>query len=269
MLDQVEITDSGRTSQSSQPKLPMLEYDSARQEKLTHRLFTYPAKFHPPVARALIGRFSRAGELILDPFCGSGTILVEARAQGRNAIGLDWDPIAVFISNIKSHSFNIRRLRADADRLMVSLDTEERAEEEYTERQWQDLTEEEYTRQVKSGSLWIPEIPNLHHWFRKYVTIDMAKIFGAIEKANCPKTHKDFMRLCFCSMIRACSNADPVPVSGARGNIPHERQGAARQTNKSIQNLPAYREEFPQGVPKFRTRKSAKYNCHSEARRCH
>ena len=165
----------------------MLEFDSTRQEKFTHQLFRYPAKFHPPVARVLIERFSSPGELILDPFCGSGTILVEARAQGRNAIGLDWDPVAVFISNIKSHSFNIRRLRADADSLLASLETEERSEEEYTERQWQDLTEEEYTRQAESGPLWIPEIPNLHHWFRNYVTIDMAKISGAIERANCVK----------------------------------------------------------------------------------
>ena len=214
MRDQVEATDSGRTPKPSQAELPMLEYDSTKQEKLTHQLFRYPAKFHPPVARALIERFSLPGELILDPFCGSGTILVEARAHGRNAIGLDWDPVAVFISNIKSHSFNTRRLRADVDSLRASLDTEERADEEYTERQWQDLTEEEYKRQVESGSLWIPEIPNLHHWFRKYVSVDMAKILEAIEKANCPTTHKEFMRLCFCSMIRACSNADPVPVSG-------------------------------------------------------
>ena len=228
MRNQVEVTDSGRTLQPYQAEFPMLEYDSAKREKLTHQLFRYPAKFHPPVARALIERFSRPGELILDPFCGSGTILVEARAHGRNAIGLDWDPVAVFISNIKSHSFNVQKLRTDVDGLMASLQTEERAEEEYTERQWQDLTEEEYTRQVESGSLWIPEIPNLHHWFRKYVTIDMARILGAIEKINCPNTHKNFMRLCFCSIIRACSNADPVPVSGLEVTsymIDKEQQG--------------------------------------------
>lgn len=47
-------------------------------DKLTHYLFRYPAKFHPPVAKALIDTFTRPGETILDPFCGSGTLALEA-----------------------------------------------------------------------------------------------------------------------------------------------------------------------------------------------
>src|SRR5689334_2972771 len=69
---------------------------------LTHRLFRYPAKFHPPVAAALIEQFSSPGDLILDPFVGSGTTLVEAAVRGRRSIGTDIDPLAVAVSRAKS-----------------------------------------------------------------------------------------------------------------------------------------------------------------------
>ena len=191
-----------------------LKYDSDNRDRLTHYLFRYPAKFHPPVARSLIEQFSEPGDWILDPFCGSGTILVEAATRGRNAIGIDWDPVAVFVSKFKSHKFDVQRLRASSDKLLSTLDAAERPRAEYDDRQWQDLSEGEYRREVEDELLWIPQIPNLHHWFRRYVTVDMAKILKAVATTNGPKTHKDFMLLSFCSMIRTCSNADPVPVSG-------------------------------------------------------
>ncbi len=195
--------------------VPMqLEFNSGGREKLTHYLFRYPAKFHPPVASTLIDQFSSPGDWILDPFCGSGTVLVEASTRGRNSLGLDCDPIAVFVSRVKSHRFDVDKLKSSANKILDKLTTKERAVEEYEERKWQDMTEEEYRAEIEANGLWVPEIPKLHHWFRRYVTVDMARILGAILSEDCPETHRDFLRLCFCSIIRACSNADPIPVSG-------------------------------------------------------
>lgn len=52
------------------------------------------------------------------------------------------------------------------------------------------------------------------HWFRRYVIVDLARILSRITRADIPRTHKAFFRLVFASIIRGCSNADPVPVSG-------------------------------------------------------
>ncbi|MEM3661053.1 MAG: DNA methyltransferase [Thermoproteota archaeon] len=46
---------------------------------LTHGLHEYPARMIPQIAQRLINRYSPEGGKILDPFCGSGTVLVEAR----------------------------------------------------------------------------------------------------------------------------------------------------------------------------------------------
>src|SRR3989454_450573 len=82
--------------------MPELRFAHYRNEfKYTHYLFRFPAKFHPPVVRCLIDRYSRPGDIILDPFCGSGTLLLEALLSGRAAFGLDVDPVAVFISRVK------------------------------------------------------------------------------------------------------------------------------------------------------------------------
>lgn len=52
---------------------------------LTHNFYRYPARFSPQFARAAIEVFSEPGDVVLDPFMGSGTTLVEASALGRLA----------------------------------------------------------------------------------------------------------------------------------------------------------------------------------------
>ena len=60
--------------------------------KYTHYLFRFPAKFHPPAIRCLIDRCSTEGDVILDAFCGSGTLLLEAALARRSAVGVDVQP---------------------------------------------------------------------------------------------------------------------------------------------------------------------------------
>jgi len=57
---------------------------------------------HPSTARGAIAALSRPAEGILDPFCGSGTVLVEAMAAGRVATGVDASPLAILIAKVRS-----------------------------------------------------------------------------------------------------------------------------------------------------------------------
>ena len=68
----------------------------------THDFYRYPARFSPSFARAIIEKFTRPGEMVLDPFMGSGTTLVEARAASRHAIGTDISSLAVFLAQVKT-----------------------------------------------------------------------------------------------------------------------------------------------------------------------
>lgn len=67
-----------------------------------HGLHEYKGKFNPQVARAILNIYGiREGDRILDPFCGSGTTLVECAHLGAEGFGTDINPLAVFLSNVK------------------------------------------------------------------------------------------------------------------------------------------------------------------------
>jgi DNA modification methylase len=72
---------------------------------------TYRGNWPPQVARALLEQYSRPGDLILDPFVGGGTTLLEAYVLGRNAIGFDVSDLALEMTRSR-----IEELRTRADR---------------------------------------------------------------------------------------------------------------------------------------------------------
>ena len=97
-------------------RAPTLDHDVA--ESLTHPFHSYPARLHPATARVLVelvvvaggAASSRGrGRTLLDPFCGSGTALVEARAAGLRAAGVDLNPLAVLVARAKTWTVSPRR----------------------------------------------------------------------------------------------------------------------------------------------------------------
>lgn len=67
-----------------------------------HGLHEYKGKFNPQVARAILNIFNvRRSQRVLDPFCGSGTTLVECSHRGVTGYGTDLNPFAVYIANAK------------------------------------------------------------------------------------------------------------------------------------------------------------------------
>ena len=69
---------------------------------LTHNFYRYPARFSPNFARTVIKMFTKPGDLVVDPFMGGGTTLVEASAQGRLALGTDLSSLAAFVTEVKT-----------------------------------------------------------------------------------------------------------------------------------------------------------------------
>jgi len=66
-----------------------------------HRICPYVGKMKPSMAHWLIKASTSKGDIILDPFCGSGTVLLEANLLERKAIGVDLNPLAIAISESK------------------------------------------------------------------------------------------------------------------------------------------------------------------------
>jgi len=80
--------------------------DQSPVSGLTHRYYRYPAMLSPILVRTLIDELSDSTSLVLDPFCGGGTVLVEALARHRMAVGTDINPLAIFIAIVKTTTLN-------------------------------------------------------------------------------------------------------------------------------------------------------------------
>ena len=125
-------------------------FEKAKTRGGIHGIHPYPARFIPEIPRRLIDLFHPVVRApILDPFCGSGTTLVEAQAAGIPSFGIDLNPIATLISSVK-----IDPPVRDIAPLAVQL-----------------------AEQASSGGVRRPpDIPRLDHWFTRGATAALARL---------------------------------------------------------------------------------------------
>lgn len=89
--------------------------DPGRVRGLTHTFYRYPARFSPQFAGTAIELFSKPGDVVLDPFMGGGTTIVEAFVRGRTPVGNDLNELAVFIARVKTTSLSEAQLAGVMD----------------------------------------------------------------------------------------------------------------------------------------------------------
>jgi len=110
-----------------------LSFDNLREKDTTkhvHRLHPYKGKFIPQLVEYFLDEhkddhkkevFFRKGDTVLDPFCGSGTTLVESNELGINAIGVDISVFNALISNIKTKAIDLINLKLTIDSITSKL----------------------------------------------------------------------------------------------------------------------------------------------------
>jgi len=83
-------------------QLSMAAQDKTPVRGYTHNFYRYPARFSPNFASAAIRLFSKPGDIVLDPYMGAGTTVIESILAGRCAIGADLNSLAVFLAKVKT-----------------------------------------------------------------------------------------------------------------------------------------------------------------------
>lgn len=160
------------------------KYTGRQVSYYTHGIHRFPAKFIPQVPRFCMEHYSEPGDVVLDPFMGSGTTLLEAMLLGRDAYGIDIHPLARLIAKVKITPLPSKTIESSAERLLSDIHADDRA-----------------------NSKWIPEMPNFNHWFRREVARDLACIKKHVWELP-DGDSKDFFKICFSSIIRKVSNSD-------------------------------------------------------------
>ena len=169
-------------------------------DRATHLLHPYPAKLltHIPYFFLANSRFSREGDVVADPFCGSGTVLLEAQLAGRLAIGADSNPLARLLSKVKTSPIALDVLTPTIQNILGDPPLRSR-------------------RECRP-----PDVVNLDHWFYPHIIRQLQALRGRIEKTNQPDV-LDFLRICFSNCVKRVSLADPrlsVPVRLRQGQYP-------------------------------------------------
>jgi DNA modification methylase len=161
-------------------------YSSAipRRGYLTHGFDSYPAKMIPQMARFLVEEVSEPGQTILDPFCGSGAVLVESLVSGRNAIGVDLNPLAVLFAKAKTTIYSSSVLEVQLGELS----------------DWFKYQSTSYQY----------DFPNASYWF----TPATLRKFGIIKTVlasylpNIDPSYAFFWKGVLAAIVRECSRAD-------------------------------------------------------------
>ena len=177
-----------------QLKLRFLDQKKIRRNGV-HSLHKFYGKLIPAIPAWAIECFSQPRDLVLDPFCGSGTTLVEALLAGRKAIGVDIDPLSILISRAKTTPISPTILESVLSELLSGILSDK-----------------------NKGTNYIVPVflhVDINYWFTKDVQNDLAIIKENINRIR-EQNLKQFFLVAFSSMIRRVSLADPRLIKPSR-----------------------------------------------------
>lgn len=160
------------------------DFRTADTKVFTHCFHNYPAMMIPQIAGRLIDNYGKKNDVLFDPYCGTGTSVVEANLRDINTISTDINPLARLITNAKS--------------TVIPLQVLDFYLKDFNGYIFQ------YKFGIKNGIVPVPDFPNIDFWFSEQVKKDLARIKHYIEKIEDEKV-TNFFKVAFSETIREAS----------------------------------------------------------------
>ena len=150
-----------------------------------HCFHTYPAMMIPQIARRLLDSYGVEGEWLLDPYCGTGTSLVEASLFGMHSVGCDINPLVRLIATAKLTPISLKTLDSEIRKLSDTLFQVEFGVD-------------------KLPDAPIPKIPNLDYWFSQEAISYLAYLLDCIKRIEVQAV-QNFIMVAFSETVREVS----------------------------------------------------------------
>ena len=192
-----------------------LSFKGQRTAYASHNTHAFAAKFPPQLPKTFIDELTEPGQRVLDPMAGSGTALVEAALAGRVGIGVDFDPLAVRISQAK-----ITRLQSD-EVLSLAENIADHAQLVLAEGGLG------YTEKVLAG-FGDATRAFIEYWFQANTIAELGALIRAIRRLS-SSPYREFLEVLFSSIVVTKSGG----VSLAR-DLAHTRPH--KVSDKKIRN---------------------------------
>ena len=161
------------------------DFKKSDTKEYTHCFHNYPAMMIPQVVRKLLESYGVRGGWLLDPYCGTGTSLVEASIYGMNAVGCDINPLVRLIASAKTTPLSLSSLDECIDSLLSTL-TKARLNKD------------------SSSTIRTPEVFNRDYWFSDRVVNHLSLIRERIERID-DEGVQNFLWVAFSETVRECS----------------------------------------------------------------
>lgn len=165
----------------------------------------YPGMLARHIARAILregwpGISAEPGKTVLDPFCGAGTVLLEAQMAGLSSVGWDSNPLACLISRVKTQPVSPAAVTAALNRLV--------------------------NRAVRTHGATPPDVVNLEYWYSDRASEGLSRLSQALRTLR-PGPTNDLLRLALSRTAMQLSLANPrfpVPV---KLRLQHYQEGSS------------------------------------------
>lgn len=160
-------------------------FDGASTRDLTHCYHDYPARMIPQVARKVLDLFGHNSRVLFDPYCGTGTSLVEGFVRGIHVIGTDLNPLARLIAKAKITSISTELLDDSIKRFVKYVNCYRIEDGRFVDN--------------------IPRVKNLEFWFKPPVVSKLAYVKGFIDQIAIEDIAL-FFKVAFSETVRESSN---------------------------------------------------------------
>ncbi len=161
------------------------DFERESTHSYTNAFHKYPAMLVPKVVEELLKEYSTPNGIFFDPFCGTARSLVAAMIQGMKCFGIDINPLAVLISNVKLFTINPDYLKMKLAVILHQFDE---------------------CACFSADPVRIPSFYNRAYWFSERSSLEIALLIEAINlvfQQNCRA--KDFFYVCLSETIRDVS----------------------------------------------------------------